>query len=88
MYPLEQPDKVYWSDELSCHFKRAQESVNDCQVIILPPSSDALWIVRDDEGSYGSTSTLYLMRNSERKLGGFFNAQLRKKQMLWLPSEV
>ena len=66
MYPLEQAvagkqsaDKVEWSDELRCHFKRAQESVNDCQVITIPRSSDTLWIVTDGAGSYGIASTLY-----------------------------
>ena len=95
MYPLEQAvagqqsaDKVEWSDELRCHFKRAQESVNNCQIITIPRSSDALWIVTDGAGSRGIASTLYLMRDNERKLGGFFNAQLRKNQILWLPCEV
>ena len=88
MYPLEQAvagqqsaDKVEWSDELRCHFKRAQESVNNCQIITIPSPSDALRIVTDGAGSCGIASTLYLMRDSERKLGGFFNAQLRKNQI-------
>jgi len=95
MYPLEQAvagkqssDKIEWSDELISHFKRAQESLNQCQIITIPRSTDTLWIVTDGAGSCGIASTLYLVRNGERKLGGFFNAQLRKNQALWLPCEV
>ena len=95
MYPLEQTvagkqssDSIVWTDELRGHFKRAQESLSHCQVITIPRASDCLWIVTDGAVTCGIASTLYLMRNGQRKLGGFFNAQLRKNQTVWLPCEV
>jgi len=95
MYPLEQAvagkqstDTVVWTDELRANLKRAQESLSHCQVITIPRASDCLWIVTDGAVTCGIAATLYLMRSGQRKLGGFFNAQLRKNQTIWLPCEV
>ena len=54
MYPLEQaiagkqPQEVLnWTDDLITHFRRAQESLQECKVITIPRPNDELWIVTD-----------------------------------------
>ena len=81
-------DKVNWTDELRTHFQKAQDSLSECKVITIPRPDDALWIVTDGAVTCGVAATLFLMREGQRKLGGFYNSQLRKGQSLWLPCEV
>ena len=82
-------DKMEWTDDLLLMFRKVQESLNDCQVICIAKPDDRLWIVTDGaKVTGGIAATLYLLRDGKRLLGGFFNAQLRKGQVLWLPCEV
>jgi hypothetical protein len=95
MYPLEQAaagkksqEPVEWTDELLHHFRKAQESLSTAEVISIPKADDLLSIVTDGALKHGIGSTLFLVREGKLLLGGFFNAQLKKNQCLWLPCEV
>jgi hypothetical protein len=82
-------DKFEWTDDLRMTFRNVQESLSDCQVISIAKPDDRLWIVTDGaKVTGGIAATLFLLRNGKRLLGGFFNGQLRKGQILWLPCEV
>jgi len=101
LHPLEEAaagrqsqDKMIWSDELLTQFHKVQDSLKECQVIHIAKPSDSIWIETDgaQRGGMlrkaGLAATLYLVRDKIKLLGGFFNAQLRKGQSLWLPCEI
>ena len=90
----ESQEKIEWTDELLGSFRKVQESLNDCHVIHIARPSDILWIRTDgalkpdSSTNSGIAATLFLVRDGQVLLGGFFSAQLRKGQGLWLPCEV
>ena len=101
LHPLEESvagcqsqDKMVWSDGMLEEFRKIQRSLKDCQVIHIAKPSDTIWIETDgaQRGGMihkaGIAATLYLVRDNNKLLGGFFNAQLRKGQSLWLPCEI
>lgn len=95
MHPLEQViagkkshEEIVWTDELVHHFKVAQESLKSVEVITIPKPDDLLSIVTDGALKHGIGATLFIVREGKLLLGGFFNAQLKKNQCLWLPCEV
>ena len=95
MHPLDQAaagkkshEAVAWTDELVLHFKKAQESLASNKVITIPKPDDLLSFVTDGALKHGIGSTLFLVRDNKLLLGGFFNAQLKRNQCLWLPCEV
>ena len=82
-------DKIEWTDELLSAFKSAQSTLKTNKVITMPHPKDTLWIVTDGSvRERGMAATLYAMRNDKLHLAGFFNAKLKKHQILWLPCEV
>jgi len=96
MQPLEQAvagkkshDKIEWDETLSTHFKNAQDSLSDSKIIHIPNPNDKLTIVSDGANKIaGIAATLFAMRDGKLLLSGFFNAQLRKTQSIWLPCET
>ena len=96
VYPLEASiagaksnDKLEWSDSLSAAFTHAQRSLQDTRVITLPRPEDELWIITDAAVRQpGIGSTLYVMREGNRHVDGFFSAKLKPGQAKWLPCEV
>ena len=82
-------ERIEWTDDLSTHFSNAQNLLSTHKAIVLPRSSDLLWIVTD--GSVvkrGIGATLYVTRDDKLSLAGFFSAKLRKHQVTWLPCEI
>ena len=70
-------------------FKLAQTSLSKHKSIALPKPSDKLWIVTDGSVSKrGIGATLYVSRQQQLLLAGFFSAKLRKHQVNWLPCEI
>ena len=85
----ESAETVSWSDELRTAFTRAQSALKGHRSVVLPRSSDQLWIVTDGSSkSHGVGATLYVTRGDRTLLAGFFSAQLRKHQLGWLPCEI
>ena len=88
MVDKQSQDQVTW-DEHSCEaFKRTQVSLSGCQTITLPQPGDQLWIVTDGAVTHGVGATLYVTRNGQPRLAGFFSAKLRDRQVKWLPCEI
>lgn len=82
-------DKLSWSDDHQIAFTAAKNALGKCQAIALPHSSDQLWIVTDAAvRDPGIGATLYISRNDQAHIAGFFSAKLRKHQVSWLPCEV
>ena len=90
----ESQEKIEWTDELLVSFRKVQESLKDCHAIHIARPSDIVWIRTDgalkpdSSSNSGIAATLFLVRDGQVLLGGFFSAQLRKGQSLWLPCEV
>ncbi len=101
MNPLDQlvagrdsKDRIKWTEEDLNHFARAKDSLQSCVPINIAKPSDQLWIQTDGalrpsgNAVSGLAATLFLVRDGKVLLGGFFNAQFKKGQHLWLPCEV
>ena len=70
-------------------FTQAQKALAENRAITLPRSSDQLWIVTEASvRKRGIGATLYVTRDDQLRLAGFFSAKLRKHQVTWLPCEV
>ena len=71
---------ITWTETLLQHFHHAQTSLSKHKSIALPrPSS----VTRNGIGA-----TLYINRENQILLAGFFSAKLRKHQVTWLPCEL
>ena len=82
-------DQISWTDDLLGAFSSAQRALDHCKVITLPRPSDTLWIVTDGAVKAGGMgATLYILRDNDLRLAGFFSARLQKHQITWLPCEV
>ena len=82
-------DVLYWSDNTREAFRVSQNTLLTNISITLPRTSDQLWIVTDGSViQHGIGSTLYVSRNGQTRLAGFFSAKLKKHQVTWLPREI
>ena len=82
-------EKIVWSENSLNHFHTAQKSLKNHKSIVIPNTTDQLWIVTDGSvKQHGVGATLYVGRNDKLHLAGFFSAKLRKHQVLWLPCEI
>jgi hypothetical protein len=80
---------VKWSDTLSASFRQAQLALKDLKNITIPRPDDKLIITNDGAVKAGGVgSVLYVMRDNNMLLGGFFSAKLKPHQRKWLPCEV
>lgn len=69
---LKSADKVQWNENLHYQFIAAQRALASNKAIILPCSSDKLWIVTDGSVTKrGLGGTLYVSRNNHTHLAGF-----------------
>ena len=80
-------DRVVWSPELSKSFKDAQKALSEASKVTLPRVKDQLVLVHDGS-QLGIGSILYLKRDNNIFLGGFFSAKLKSHQSKWLPCEI
>ena len=82
-------DLITWTDDLRTAFNSAQQALKNTKTITLPVPDDVLWIVTDGSVKQtGIAATLYVLRNKNPLLAGFFNAKLKKHQVTWLPCEI
>ena len=82
-------DVLHWSDNTREAFRVAQNTLSTNRSITLPRPSDQLWIVTGGSVTqHGIGSTLYVSRNGQTRLAGFFTAKLKKHQVTWLPCEI
>ena len=83
--------KIEWNDHLHKAFEKAQKHLLSHKVIHLPRESDQLFVVTDGatETPSGIGATLYIRRDGNLKLAGFFSQQLNNNQSeKWFPCEV
>ena len=96
LHPLDQAvagkqsmDKIIWSDTLLNSFQSAQRALKDTKTITIPKSTDQLWLVTDGSPKQcGIGATLYVQRNNNLQLAGFYNTRLKRHQQSWLPCEI
>ena len=82
-------DTIPWSEDTISAFENAQQVLLTNKTITLPQASDQLWLVTDGAlRDPGLGATLYVRRDSQIKLAGFFSAKLRQGQTKWLPCEI
>ena len=75
---LQSSDQLLWNDDLSLQFQAAQQALSSHKSIVLRRPSDALWIVIDGSVTKrGLGATLYVTRDHQLFLAGFFSAKLR-----------
>lgn len=79
---------ILCSKNLLTSFNRAQKALSSNQSIVILKSEDQLWIVIGSVKMNGLSTTLYVCRESNLILGGFFSANMRQDQVTWLPCEV
>ncbi|XP_048586163.1 uncharacterized protein LOC125568287 [Nematostella vectensis] len=85
----ESRDTIEWTDNLHTAFYNAQKALSSTRVITLPRPEDFLWIVTDGAlRDPGIGATLYITRNGNLHLAGFYSAKLKGSQSSWLPCEV
>ena len=79
---LKGSDPNPWTDPLHDAFSSAQKALRDSRSITLPRFSDQLWIITDGAvRNPGIGATLYVTRNGQPKIAGFFSVKLRKHQV-------
>ena len=77
------------SETFQSLFHAAQRALSTHKSIVHPRPSDLLWLVTDGSVTQrGLGATLYVTRDGDLRLAGFFSAKLRKHQVTWLPCEV
>lgn len=82
-------EPISWSENLHEAFCTAQKALSTNRSITLPRPDDQLWIVTDGSVTQrGIGATLYVSRNGQTLLAGFFSAKLKKHQVTWLPCEI
>ena len=80
-------DKITWTDDLLDKFRASQKALESAAIITLPKRSDPLTIVHDGSQK-GIGSVMYVNREKDIKLGGFFSAKLKTHQARWYPCEI
>ena len=81
---LQSSDTIKWDDDLHQKFTGAKKALHTSKSIVRPRPSDRLWIVTDGSVSQRSLgATLYVTRDSNLHLAGFFSAKLHKHQVTW-----
>ena len=80
---------ISWTQTLEASFYSAQQSLGSLQGITIPRSSDKLTITTDGAVKNGGIgAVLYVGRDKDMHVGGFFSAKLKPHQRKWLPCEV
>ena len=74
--------KIEWTEELNLAFQKSQEHLKSNKTIVLPKEDDQLLVVTDGATTNptGLSATLYVLRQNELKLAGFFSQQLKIRQ--------
>ncbi|XP_035686925.1 uncharacterized protein LOC118423072 [Branchiostoma floridae] len=82
-------DPIQWSDEMLEVFRKAQRGLDQHQAVVLPRPDDELWLATDAAARpTGIGATLFLRRNNNTRVAGFFSCKLKPHQRQWLPCEL
>ena len=82
-------DLIEWSTEAGDSFRASQQHLHSTDSITIPKPSDQLWLVTDGAVKYpGLGSTLYVQRNNDIKIAGYYSTKLKERQTDWIPCET
>ena len=82
-------DNISWTEELKSAFRSAQQALASIKSLTVPRRSDQLVITTDASiKNNGLGAVLFVLRDGEMKIGGFFSAKLTPSQCRWLPCEL
>ena len=75
---------IYWTEDILTTFSNAQSALLTIASITIPRASDHLVITNDGAISKcGIGSVLYVIRNGQTQVGGYFSAKLKQHQLKW-----
>ncbi|CAH1266400.1 B4GALNT2 [Branchiostoma lanceolatum] len=82
-------DMIQWTDDQLSVFRKAQQGLKSHQAVVLPRPDDELWLVTDAAvRPTGIGATLFIRRDNNTRVAGFFSCKLKKYQRQWLPCEL
>ena len=82
-------DRIEWTDQLRRCFTDAQAALRSAKTITIPRSTDQLVITVDAaQRNGGIGSVLYVLRDGDSHLGGYFSLKLKPHHQRWLPCEI
>ncbi|CAH1263916.1 NOTCH1 [Branchiostoma lanceolatum] len=82
-------DMIQWTDDQLSVFRKAQQGLKSHQAVVLPRPDDDLWLVTDAAvRPTGIGATLFIRRDNNTRVAGFFSCKLKKYQRQWLPCEL
>ncbi|KAI8514461.1 hypothetical protein Bbelb_070520 [Branchiostoma belcheri] len=82
-------DTIQWTDDKLSLFRKAQRGLDAHQAVVLPRPDDELWITTDAAvRPAGIGATLFIRRDNNTRVAGFFSCKLKKYQRQWLPCEL
>jgi hypothetical protein len=80
--------KIKWTENLKIQFSRCQQAVNSPTTITISRPNDKLILTVDASPvNQGLGATLFINRDDQRHIGGFFSFKLKSHQLGWLPCE-
>ena len=80
---------LIWSESTTEAFEAAQKHLHNNKSITIPKPRDQLWLVTDGAVKKpGIGSTLYIQRDGQLHVSGYFSAKLRQRQTDWIPCET
>ena len=81
--------KIVWDDKLIQQFHLCKEALKSPLMITIPTSSDHLVLTTDAAVvNKGLGATLFVIRDNQRLIWGFFSFKLNTNQLNWLPCEL
>jgi len=83
----EKADKIIWTDSLMDSFRKAQIALKSTSCITTPTPEDQL-IITHDGSRVGIGSVMFVKRDADLLIGGFFSAKLKSHHKRWLPCEL
>lgn len=84
----ESRDRLQWTTDLTSSFEAAKLALHNLKPIFYPKPTDQLVITTDAASSNGGIgSVLFIIRDGETKLGGYFSLKMKSFQLNWLPCE-
>ena len=82
----ESAEKITWSDEQVAVFEKAKDHLKNAKQVVLPKRTEQLHLVTD-ASSLGIAATLFVVRNNQLNVCGYFSAALKPHQAKLLPCE-
>ena len=80
--------KINWTEDLKTQFARCQQAVKSPKTITIPRPDDKLILTVDASPvNQGLGATLFINRNGQRHISGFFSFKLKSHQVGWYPCE-